>query len=191
MADGKATRWKNYQGMPKHLVEVENEAIISRIIRLIKKIDSTHDIIITSHNSDYEFSDCKRHEPISNVLEIDRFTEELIVDDMCFLYGDTYYTEQALETIINSSVEETYFFGNGKSIVGIRITDGAEFKRHKNYVKQEFLSEKILNCKGWQVYQSYTNQNLLDVPKIKERFILIEDKTADISVSASFVYKSE
>ena len=78
MADGEGKRWKNYNGLPKHLIPVDGEPIIKRTIDQIRSIDDRGDIIITSHNESYEFEGAKRYEPESNHLEIDRFTEELI-----------------------------------------------------------------------------------------------------------------
>jgi len=90
MADGKGSRWKNYKGIPKHLIEINGEKIIQRTIRLLREYAPQNEIIVTSHNPAYEFEGAVRYEPQNNLLEIDRFTEELIIDDICFLYGDTF-----------------------------------------------------------------------------------------------------
>lgn len=145
------------------------------------------EIIVTSHNKKYEFADCKRYEPLNNEFEIDRFTEELIEDNMCFLYGDTYYTEKSIETILNTNTSETLFFGNSKSIIAIKIVDGMEFRGHKRRVRAMFLDGKIENCKGWQIYQSFTGQNMLQSPEIGSRFVLIEDGTIDINTPDDYL----
>ena len=126
--------------MSKHLVKVDNESIIHRTVRLIHELDSFREIIITSHDKKYELEGCKRYEPINNILEVDRFTDELITDNMCFLYGDTYYTKQAINKILNYDINETCFFGNQKSIVGVRVINGDEFKFHKDFVRKKFLA---------------------------------------------------
>ena len=112
MADGEGKRWKNYNGLPKHLIPVDGEPIIKRTIDQIRSIDDRGDIIITSHNESYEFEGAKRYEPESNHLEIDRFTEELIEDNICFLYGDTYYTDRCLCRISEEDCGQLSFFGN-------------------------------------------------------------------------------
>ena len=53
-----------------------------------------------------------RYEPKSNSCEIDRFTWELIDDDVCFLYGDVYYTEQAIRRIVEMPVKALGFARN-------------------------------------------------------------------------------
>ena len=178
MADGKGTRWNNYKNVPKHLVEVNGEVLLARIVRLLKKFDKDSDVIITSHDTRYEFDGSTRYEPLNNMLEIDRFTYELIDNNICFLYGDTYYTEETIKKIIDSDPEDILFFGNQKSIVAIKIKDAELFKKHINNVKQLYLSNKIKNCKGWQVYQSFQNLEF-DKKEIKDKFVIVDNETVD------------
>ena len=75
MADGKGTRWQNYNDIPKHLIEIGGETLLGRTVRLLKEGDPNCDVIITSHDSRYEIPGAQRHEPLNNDLKIDRFTE--------------------------------------------------------------------------------------------------------------------
>lgn len=187
MADGRETRWRGHLGTSKHLAPVNGEPIIARTVRLLREMArEPYEIIITSHNKAYEFEGSRRHEPVSNNYEIDRFTDELIIDDMCFLYGDTYYTEDSLKTIVEAEEGRTLFFGNSKSIVAIRISDGEEFRRHKDRVKDMFIRGELPSCKGWQVYQSFTGQDLCAPPKIGENFVMLKDKTTDINTPEDY-----
>ncbi|MGF6376154.1 choline kinase [Clostridiales Family XIII bacterium PM5-7] len=180
MADGKGTRWNNYKDIPKHFIEVEGETLLARTVRLLKTIDANGQIIITSHDPRYEAEGALRYEPKNNVLEIDRFTEELIEDNICFLYGDTFYSKKAIEEITAETEEPLLFFGNEVSIVAVRVRDGKLFKHHVDRVRNLFLEQKIEHCKGWQVYQSY--QHLpFDEKKIAEKYVYIEDETRDFN----------
>lgn len=181
MADGKGSRWKNYKGIPKHLVEINGEKIIQRIIRLIRELDPQSEIIVTSHNPAYEFDGAVRYEPRNNNLEIDRFTEELIVDNICFLYGDTFYTKECMEKIINQELAQLTFFGNTKSIVGIKVKDGALFREHIDKVKQLYIEGKIQKCIGWQVYQSYVGMPIGVEKIIGINFINVQEESFDIN----------
>ena len=189
MADGKGSRWNNYKNIPKHLVEVEGEVLLERTVRLINKLDPSSKVIITSHDKRYEFEGSTRYEPKNNILEIDRFTYELIEDNMCFLYGDTYYTEETMEKIINTDTDELLFFGNNKSIVAIKVKDSEVFKENINKVKELFLKNKIKNCKGWQVYQSYQNLEF-DKKQIGDRFVVVDEKTIDYNTPEEYENKS-
>lgn len=185
MADGKGSRWNNYKDVPKHLVEIDGEVILARTVRLLKKYDPNSEIIITSHDKRYEFDGSTRYEPKNNVLEIDRFTYELIENNICFLYGDTYYTEEAIQKIVNTNTDDLLFFGNNKSIVAIKVRDANLFKKHIDNVKELFLVGKINNCKGWQVYQSYMNLEF-DKKQITDKFIVLDERTMDYNTPEDY-----
>lgn len=144
------------------------------------------EIVVTSHDPRYEFEGCTRYEPIDNVIEVDRFTEELIENNMCFLYGDTYYTTESMRIIVNTEAKDTIFFGNKKAIVAVKIADSSEFRKHKSLVKKNFLEGKIEKCKGWQVYQSFTGQDMKMLPRIKEKFVIIDSETIDINTPEDY-----
>lgn len=185
MADGKGTRWKNYQNIPKHLIKIDGEILLERTVRQLNNQDKGAKVIITSHDKRYEFKGATRYEPLNNVLEIDRFTEELIEDNICFLYGDTYYTDETINNIINSKVDDILFFGNQKSIVAIKVKDSKLFKKHISNVKNLFLENKIQNCKGWQVYQSFQNLEF-DKKQIKDKFVIVDDETIDYNTPKEY-----
>lgn len=180
MCDGKATRWNNYKDMKKHFVVINNEPLLKRTVRLLLERDNESEIIITSHDKAYEIEGATRYEPLNNNLEIDRFTTELIEDDICFLYGDTYYSEEAINLIISEKVKDILFFGNEKSIVAVKIKDGNLFKYHVDNVRNLYLNEKIKACKGWQVYQSFQNLEF-DKKQIKNKFIKVNEDTIDFN----------
>lgn len=190
MADGKGTRWKNYKNIPKHLIKVDGEILLERIVKQLNNYDRDAEVIITSHDERYEFEGATRYEPLNNVMEIDRFTEELIEDNMCFLYGDTYYTDKAIRNIVTSKVEDILFFGNKKSIVAIKIKDSEEFKKHVSNVRNLFLQKKIKNCKGWQVYQSFQNLTY-DVKQIKDKFIIVDNDTIDYNTPKEYEERNQ
>ena len=180
MADGKGTRWQNYNDIPKHLIEIGGETLLGRTVRLLKEGDPNCEVIITSHDSRYEIPGAQRHEPLNNNLEIDLFTEELIEDDVCFLYGDTYYSDFAMSTIIATEADDMMFFGNGRSIVAIKVADGDLFRSHVHRVRDLFLEGKIAKCIGWQVYQSFTGLPFGE-KQIGEKFLVLEDGTEDFN----------
>ena len=180
MADGKGTRWQNYNDIPKHFIEINGETLLARTVRLLRQGDPGCEVIITSHDPRYEVEGATRYEPVNNHLEIDRFTEELIADNVCFLYGDTYYTEDAADIIINTEAEDILFFGNQRSIVAVKVADGELFRSHVDRVRQLFIEGKIEKCIGWQVYQSFTGLPFGE-KKIESKYIILEDSTEDFN----------
>ena len=188
MADGQGTRWNNYMGVPKHLALVDGEPVLGRTVRLLREVaaeaaDQEPEIIITSHDERYEFEGATRHEPENNIYEIDRFTTELVCDDMCFLYGDTVYV---LADIVASDAEDILFYGNRKSVVAVRIGDAKLFRKHFERVRNLFIDGIIEKCKGWQIYQSVTGQDLREKPVIGEKFVLVDEHTTDINTPEEY-----
>ena len=156
MADGKGSRWNNYMGHGKHDITIDGETLLQRTVRLLHLCDDAAEVIITSHNEGLSIDGAVRYEPKNNVLEIDRFTAELIGDDMCFLYGDVYYSEKAIETVVeNAGRQPLLFVGSEKSICAVLIKDGALFKSLYEKIRGMFLDGKLSECKGWQVYHLY------------------------------------
>ncbi|MGN0457358.1 MAG: NTP transferase domain-containing protein [Eubacterium sp.] len=180
MADGKGRRWNNFDNIPKHLIEINGETLLSRTVRLLNEFNSDAEVIITSHDPRYEVEGARRYEPRNNMLEIDRFTEELIEDDICFLYGDTYYSEKAMETITTTEADDLMFFGNGKAIVAIKVKDASVFRYHVNRVRELFIKGEIRQCIGWQVYQSFLNLPFGE-KKIVDKYVFINDNTKDFN----------
>ena len=185
MCDGKGTRWKNYKDIPKHFVKINGEPLIKRTVRQLNERENNCQIIITSHDKRYEIEGSTRYEPLNNFLEIDRFTEELIEDDICFLYGDTYYPDEVIDSIISEKASDILFFGNNKSIVAIKIKDGNLFKKHVSRVRKLFLDGKIKSCKGWQVYQSFAGLEF-DKKQIGEKFVLVNKDTIDFNTPKEY-----
>lgn len=190
MADGKGTRWNNYRDIPKHFIEVNGETLLARTVRLLRENDPSCEMIITSHDSRYEVAGARRYEPKHNVLEIDRFTTELIEDNICFLYGDTYYSEVSIKTIVDTVAEDLLFFGNERSIVAVKVADAQVFSKHVNRVRELFLAGKIDKCIGWQVYQSF-----LGLPfgekTITKKYIYLCDDTRDFNSPEDLEQKQE
>lgn len=178
MADGKGTRWNNFNEIPKHFIEIDGERIIDRCVRLLKENDSSCEIIITSHDPRYDIPGTTRYEPLNNILEIDRFTSELICDNICFMYGDTYYSENAIKTVTETPAEDILFFGNSRSIIAVKVSDGGLFRMHVDRVRKLYLEGKLKTCKGWQVYQSFTG---LAPDTIGDNFVFIEDSSRDFN----------
>lgn len=160
MADGKGTRWKNHNDIPKHLAEINGEPVIKRTVRLLNSIDKDCEVIITSHDKRYEIEGAKRYEPKNNVLEVDRFTVELVEDDITFLYGDTVYSEESIKLISEYKTDKVEFFGNSKSIVAVKIHDSVAFSEAFQKVRNLYLDGKIEKCIGWQVYSAFLGREI-------------------------------
>jgi len=176
MCAGKGERWNNYLGVPKQLIEINGESLLERTTRLLKE-NGINDYVIT--NNDDSFNDYgKVIKQSYNDCEVDRF-EETGDKEICYLYGDVYYTDEAMKTIVNTNTDGILFFGSEMEIFAIKIKNKELFFKHKNKVKDLYLKKEIDRCIGWEVYKSL-NDIPLDGYAIKDIFYLINDKTDDI-----------
>lgn len=186
MADGKGSRWHGYLGHSKHEIEFGGETLIERTVRLIRENDANARIIVTSHDEKLSTGGAERYEPKNNVLEIDRFTVELIGDDVCFLYGDVLYSEEAMHRICSDDGDAPIlFFGSEKSICAVLIRSGDEFLRCFTAVRRLFTDGCISECKGWQVYRYYVGLPL-DGRQIGESFVFVPDSTRDFNAPEDY-----
>lgn len=187
MADGKGSRWNNFMGHKKHDISVSGETLLERTVRLVHKFDNTAEVIITSHDKSVNVPGASRYEPKNNVLEIDRFTAELIGNDMCFLYGDVLYSEDAIKTVIaHRGQRPLLFFGSEKSICAVLIGDGELFRSLYLEVRRRFVEGEIAECKGWQVYHLYAGLPLSG-RGIGESFVILDSFTRDFNTPEDYL----
>ena len=183
---------------PKHLTEVNGEILVARTIRLLKE-NGIEDIAISSkdkrfdnlgverleHENDYQWDGKK----VVRGYWLNAFypTEEPVT----YLYGDVYYSENCIKTIVNTNTNDVLFFA---STIPCR----------ENYFKmwEEPFAFKVANqkrfrecielCKklrdkgktnrepiSWELYRVL---NGIDINKHKIRggFIAINDESTDI-----------
>ena len=182
MCAGEGKRWGNYKGVPKHLVEINGETLIGRTTRLLKKYGINNYIITTN---DVRYKQYGLTRPQSYIdCEVDRF-EDINDDEICYLYGDVYYTEEALKTIIKTPTDEILFFGSDYEIFAIKVVNKELFMKHKNRVKDLYLKGEISRCIGWEVYRSL-NDIPFDTHTISDRYFYINDGTDDIDYPVDY-----
>ena len=179
MAAGQGKRWNNYKGVPKHLIEINGETLLGRTTRLLKENGINDSVITISSVKDerYEKYGTTRKQQL-NDCEIDRFDPDNS-PEICYLYGDVYYSEEAIKTIINTPAKDVLFFGSQVEIFAVKIKDKNLFYDHKKHVKELFLKGKIGRSIGWEVYRSI-NKIPFNTHQITRRYVVIEDETDDI-----------
>lgn len=180
MANGSGVRWGNHGGIPKQLIEIEGETLLGRTTRLLHDYDERAEVVIASSNPLCVADGALRYAPKCNEYEIDRFVPELVEDGCCFLYGDVFYTPSAIEEILGNSNDSLLFFGNAKSIVAVKVGSSSDMRRHYINVRRLFVEGFIDQCKGWQLYQSFTNQSFGEVEIVGD-FVYLADETTDFN----------
>lgn len=189
---------RQFQKEPRQLLEINGEPIIKRTIRLLKE-NGVKDVIITSHDKRFDNLGAKRYEPLRNEYNpvndtgywLNAFPVELLKEPICFLFGDVYYSDEAIKTIVETDTDSTLFFctyENHRLIyikhhdepLAYKVKDYKLFKKHIDTVKK--LKDKGKCCREplvWELYRSINNQEINE-HKMTKNYIAINDISCDI-----------
>jgi hypothetical protein len=131
LADGPAKRWNH--PTPKHLITLNDEVLLHRTVRQLKSRAVT-DLWVTSHDVRYEITGVNRFEPENNEFQIDQFYACSPLwrhhGPVVFLYGDVYFSEAAMDTILGSITNSYLYFQrtHGSKVTGKIWKEGFAMK---------------------------------------------------------------
>ena len=105
LANGEGTRWHNYKGVPKQLIEIEGETILHRMIRLLAEegVKKENIIICGKFKDDLATSKLTKSKTKREVFEE---IAELAKGPFAILYGDCYYTKECIHEIVTRPVKK-------------------------------------------------------------------------------------
>ena len=200
MAAGQGKRWGSGY---KHLCVIDGETLLERTVRQVKQY--TDDIFITTNTEKYKTEGAELFYPekYTNKHEVDRFLSNRSIwgPTTVFLYGDVYYTDNAIKKIFTTSCRKYRFYGRlGESTVGgkdhaelfaVRVRDLDLFEQACKTVKGS-----TRNGWGWLVYRVLMGGNadisvdllrkwLLEVKHTN--FTVIDDETDDFDRKTDFM----
>jgi len=208
---GSGSRWNNYLGRPKHLIEIDNETLISRTVRLIKKYDNKSDIIIMAYRKDYKVNGTRLHVPNlflqSKHIKLPAiYTCHNIWNNngkTILLFGDIFFTEEAIKKIINKSYYnplKILFYGRkGSSTLTNKNYGeifGMSFSNIKNKIilknleelRSKYEKKEIKRFLTWELYKKLNNINLNSSSfKFNNNFININDFTEDFDFPYDYI----
>ena len=199
IAAGDATRWGNYLGVPKHLIPVDGEPIAERTIRLLKE-QGVSDIFLVGLDSDLYRLEGSKLYVAKKTLEYagaDKFlsSQELWNTEgrTITLFGDVFFTEQAIDKIVNDTNKAWTVYGRPTSsvITGKRYGEifahsfyPTDISRHREklfYIIDLFNKKIIDRCIGWEHYRAMQGIVGEDIKKHKiyKEITIINDWTED------------
>ena len=184
--------------IPRQLTKINGEPLVQRTARLLKE-NGIEDVIITSHDKRFDNLGAKRYEPKYNYYNpiknegywLNAFPFELLNEPICFLFGDVYYSEDAIKTIVNVETYSTLFFCTYKNKderyikhhdepLAYKVVDYVMFKEHIERVKTlkdegKCAREPIV----WELYRSINNLDV-NTHKMTNNYVAINDESCDI-----------
>jgi hypothetical protein len=153
MAAGSGERWENYTGVPKQMVKINNEPLLHRTIRLLKK-NGIREIYVTVPEINY-FGELEAEQiKGESFTELDKFFNAEQHQDAIFLWGDVFFTEKAMKKICKNRNDLIFFGRRHKSVLTGKKwgeifavkTNAYFFKKAKELKK---FSKKMERCASW------------------------------------------
>ena len=180
---------------PKHLSVIKGERLVDRTIRLLRE-NNVKDIYISSNNPIFDTCDAKRLiNNNNNWIEnkkgywLDAFypTE----DKVRYIFGDVYFTEEAIKTIVNYKTDKDVLFGTGAAYNIWHYNWGEPFCYIVNHPKEfhKAIKEvKRLYDEGktdrhpivWELYRYLNNLDINKQQVLEDTYVVIDDGTIDI-----------
>lgn len=176
LAAGDATRWGNYLGVPKHLAPLIGEPILHRTVRLIRELAPDADVrIVVKDKRDplYDVPGSRRYKARLNPGngDADKFLSSRHLwdpqDRTIVLYGDCFFTREALHTILTAEpVDGWWFVGRfgqssftgcvgGECFAFILDPPGHHrFEAALHRVADLWRDGVIARCGGWETYRA-------------------------------------
>jgi len=184
--------------IPRQLVEINGEKLIERTIRLLKE-NGINDILVIASDERFNYLDVKIYKPKNSDYDystgkgywLNAFPFELMNDPICFIWGDVYFSENAIKTIVENKTNSTLFFctynnKDSKYIkhhdepLAYKIIDTELFKKHIEIVKKLYDEGKTVRHPIiWEVYRSINGINVNNHIMTKN-YIAINDESCDI-----------
>ena len=181
---------------PKQLTVVNGERLVQRTIRLLKEAGvSASDICITSNNPVFDCFGVERIEDPRN--DYIHGTNKLWLNafypfhkPVCYLYGDVFYTQDAINSIVGCDLPGNILFGSSLSANPNHYNWGEpfayivrDFPKFWNAITKvielHFKGELVRHPITWEVYR-YENNLYVNVQAINPKtFVPIADETID------------
>lgn len=115
MCGGDYTKWEK----PRQLSEINGEVIVERTIRLLRE-NGIKDIAITTsaNNKAFDYLDVEvihreNEFAVDSLIHgywVDAF--KLYEEPVCYIFGDVYFSEDAIRTIVNTETDDIEFFAS-------------------------------------------------------------------------------
>ena len=182
---------------PKHLSVINGERLVDRTIRLLKE-NGIKDINISSNNPVFDECGVPRLEHKNDyVLNLDGNTGYWLDafypsdEPVTYLYGDVYYSNECIKTIINTPTDDILFFASTipcrpdyfkqwEEPFGFKVMNQERFKKGIEICKHKRdLGMTNREPVSWELYRVLNGIDI-NTHKITTGFVAINDISTDI-----------
>lgn len=188
---------------PKQLSLIKGERLVDRTIRLLRENSiNEKDIIITSNNPVFDSCGVLRLENDKNVWTyqtndndywLDAFYPNFNeTDKIVFIWGDVYFTDNAIKTIVEYKTDRNILFGTSAALnkyhqnwgepFAYIVNDYKRFMEGVEAVKKLYDEGKVNRQPiVWELYR-YLHGLDINIQRITEDYVCIDDGTMDIDI---------
>jgi hypothetical protein len=208
IAAGKAERWGNHLGVAKHFAPLAGEPIIVRTVRLLRE-RGVDDIVVVGPDERYDIDGARLFVPThdyGSFGDADKFLSSRAEWSQggrtVVLYGDVFFTDHAMDTIVGHGVREWTLFARPYAS---KVTHKPwpecfaqsfwpehrdEHERHLLRVASLHAKGRINRCGGWEHYRSMCGATSAHTIRRGElptdRMVVIDDETDDVDFPADY-----
>jgi hypothetical protein len=202
LAAGSGERWANHLGVPKHLIDIDGERLVQRTARQFSKY-VTEEVTVVGPEDERYFNDYATHyTPRANLkTEIDKFLSSMLLwgdQNVVLVFGDVYFTDEAVETIMTHSGDWTFFCRpSGSEITGKNWREIYAFfvPPHNRRVVRDAIKRLSLvdvDAGGWALFRklvtgNHNKTNEADKAIFKAgHHVVIDDLTEDFDYPSDY-----
>lgn len=197
LAAGDGSRWGNYRGTPKHLTKIEGKTLLERTCSQFLKY--TTDVCVIGVDERYKVDGTSLYvikSPNTHWRDASKFlsSKNLWLADgrTVLVFGDVYFTSEAVKTVMRDSSPFKFFLRTGPSeLSGARWKEIFAFAFDSSMARE--VSQKLLHIvstgraerqAGWELYREmigpapggmFNNQHFTEIDDWTEDFDFPED----------------
>ncbi len=168
LAAGSGERWANHLGVPKHLIDIDGERLVQRTARQFAQY--AEEVIVVGPDDERYFKEGESsYVPKTNLkTEIDKFLSSMLLwgdQNVVLVFGDVYFTDEAVETIMTYSGDWTFFCRpSGSKITGKKWREIYAFfvPPHNHRVVRDAIKSLSLvdvDAGGWALFRKLVTGN--------------------------------
>lgn len=194
---GEATRWGNYLGVPKHLITLEGEVMLYRLVRQLSQYKDTEvHVVVKEEDARYKVPNSELYiaDLNSENVDADKFlsSQKLWnrVGRTIVFYGDVWFSDDAISTIMDYKKRDWVLFARHtpSKITGCSWgecfaqsfypKDIEEHRANLHKIANAYKNKQIKRCGGWEHYRAMAGIPLAE-HKVGKRYYNIDDWTDD------------
>jgi hypothetical protein len=197
MCAGRAERWGRHLGVHKHLIPIDGERLLDRTLRLVRRHTPDAPVVIVAFDPQYARDGCERFEPAHGPVDFcdtDKFlsAESRWADrgQTVILYGDVFFTEAAMATILSYTGPHRFFgrregsFFTGRPWREMFALSFPADERHWMHdqllrLRHDLLTGRSPRGGGWELFHQLHGRTW-------DNFIVIDDFTDDFDFPSDF-----